>query len=158
MREEVRCKIYPANHLDGYKCVVICSYYEGKWLLSKHKNRATWELQGGHIEDGETPMDTARRELYEESGIKKADLYHVCNYLELDSKDSANGAVYLALVYELGQLPKSEMERTALFDNLPKNLTYPLVTPVFVRQAELFANKHHLLKKINKVMIVPLLL
>lgn len=145
MREELRCKIYPANRLDGYKYVVICSYYEGKWLLSKHKNRATWELQGEHIENGETPMDAARRELCEESGIMKADLYHICDYLGFDSKDSANGAVYLALAHELGQLPKSEMERTALFDNLPKRLTYPLVTPVFIRQAELFAKENHLL-------------
>ena len=43
--------------LNKYKYVVICSYYEGRYMLSRHSKRTTWETQGGHIEVGETPMD-----------------------------------------------------------------------------------------------------
>lgn len=87
----------------------------------------------------------AKRELYEESGIEKADIYYVCDYLGYDSKNSANGAVYFAFVHELGQLPKSEMERIDLFDTLPAELTYPHVAPVFIREVESYAKEHRLL-------------
>jgi len=43
---------------------------KGKWILSKHKKRDTWETQGGHIEDGETPLEATKRELFEESEIR----------------------------------------------------------------------------------------
>jgi 8-oxo-dGTP diphosphatase len=64
IREELQCRILPLNALGTYKYTVICSTYEGKWILSRHKNRNTWETQGGHIENGETPLECARRELY----------------------------------------------------------------------------------------------
>ena len=62
-------KVYPIGELQTYKYVVICSQYKGKILLSRHKMRTTWETQGGHIEKGETPLEAAKRELYEESGV-----------------------------------------------------------------------------------------
>ena len=33
-----------------------------------HKERDTWESPGGHIDEGETPLEAAERELYEETG------------------------------------------------------------------------------------------
>ena len=38
-----------------YKYVVVFSRYQGRLLLSRHKERRTWETQGGHVEPGETP-------------------------------------------------------------------------------------------------------
>ena len=70
LRKELHCTIYPTNSLQKLKYVVICSYCNGKWLLSKHKKRSTWETQGGHIENGESALDAAKRELFEESGVK----------------------------------------------------------------------------------------
>ena len=67
-RSKLLCKIYPLSTLSDYKFVVICSRFEEKWLLSKHKKRSTWETQGGHVEPGETPMEAAKRELREETG------------------------------------------------------------------------------------------
>lgn len=50
------CKTYPLHTLEGsYKYVVILSQMNGHILLSCHKERTTWETQGGHIESGETP-------------------------------------------------------------------------------------------------------
>lgn len=66
LRKELKCKLYPLNTLKTYKYTVICSYYDGNWVLSKHKKRDTYETQGGHIEAGESLLDAARRELYEE--------------------------------------------------------------------------------------------
>ena len=41
--------------------------YNGQFLLVHHRRRQSWELPGGHIEDGESARDCAVRELYEET-------------------------------------------------------------------------------------------
>ncbi len=135
LRQELQCRLHPLSTLSPYKYVVICSLYQGKWLLSRHKKRNTWETQGGHIEAGETPMQAAQRELYEESGIQDATLFPVCDDLGYDSRSSANGVVFLAIVHHLGTMPESEMKETRLFDTLPEALTYPHVTPMLISAA-----------------------
>ncbi len=129
LRKELKCVIHPVGYLETYKFVVICTYYGDKMILSKHKSRDTWETQGGHIEAGETPLEAARRELYEESGIDDAEIIPVCDYFGYDSESHSNGMVFLAKVNSLGSLPESEMEKIGIFDSMPENLTYPLVTP-----------------------------
>ena len=115
---------------------MICTSYQGKWILSKHKKRNTWETQGGHIEDGETPLECAKRELFEESGIKDADIYPVCDYWGFNKQSCSNGMVFLAVVHSLGELPESEMKETKIFDTLPAELTYPQTSPKLYAEAE----------------------
>lgn len=134
-RKELQCQIHPTGELQTYKYVVVCSNYQGKWLMSRHKKRTTWETQGGHIEPDETPIDAARRELYEESGVKDAAIYPVCDYYGYDSTGHANGMVFLAVIHQLGELPESEMSETRLFEQIPDHLTYPHVTPVLYAEA-----------------------
>ncbi len=136
IRKDLKCRIYPLGYLERYKYTVICSYYQGKWILSEHKKRSTWETQGGHIEAGETPLECAKRELFEESGIKDADLYPVCDYWGFNSQACSNGMVFLAVVHEIGTLPESEMREIHVFDRLPENLTYPNTTPRLMAEAE----------------------
>jgi 8-oxo-dGTP diphosphatase len=134
-RSALQCTIHPLGTLKTYKYVVVCSNYKGKWLLSRHRKRETWETQGGHIEAGETPADTARRELYEESGVMDAVVYPVCDYYGYDSTGHANGMVFLAIIHHLGKLPESEMSEIEMFAQLPENLTYPQVTPLLIAEA-----------------------
>ena len=47
---------------------VIVSRYNGRWVLCRHKDRTTYEVPGGHIEEGESSYEAAKRELYEETG------------------------------------------------------------------------------------------
>src|SRR5947207_15075814 len=42
----------------------------GQVLLIRHKRLATWLPVGGEIEPGETPLEAARRELAEETGLE----------------------------------------------------------------------------------------
>lgn len=143
MSEELQCKIYPLKTLTDLKFVIICSLFRGKFLLSRHKQRSTWETQGGHIEPGENALEAAKRELYEESGVQKATLHYVCDYLGYNSTGSAGGAVFFADIHELGSLPDSEMAETKLFDELPKELTYKIVTPkVFTETISYAKNKN----------------
>ena len=136
LRMALKCRVFPLNCLPSYKYIVICANYGGKWVLSKHKKRDTWETQGGHIEDGETPLEAAKRELFEESGIRDAEVYPVCDYWGFNPYRCSNGMVFLAVVHSIGQLPESEMQEIGLFDELPENLTYPLTSPVLYREAE----------------------
>lgn len=132
---ELQCELHPFGSLSPLRFVVVCSFYEGKLLLSYHSGHRAWETQGGHIEPGEIPEEAARRELYEESGECDAELIPVCDYFAYDSEGSSNGRVYAAIVRALGELPPNEMSRVQAFDALPENLTYPLVTPVLFREA-----------------------
>lgn len=142
IRKDLQCRIYPFGYLERYKYTVICTVYQGKWILSKHKKRSTWETQGGHIEEGETPLECAKRELFEESGIKDADIYPVCDYWGFNSQSCSNGMVFLAVVHAIGVLPESEMKETKMFDTLPTELTYPQTTPKLCAEA---AKKAYLL-------------
>ena len=133
--KELKCVLHPFGALQPVKFVVICSFFEGRILLSFHSRHKAWETQGGHIEPGETPEEAARRELFEESGVQDAALLPVCDYFAWDNYGSANGRVYAAKVRVLGALPESEMSCVQLFDSLPKELTYPLVTPALIDEA-----------------------
>ena len=134
-RQSLRCTVHPLGTLKEYKYVVVCSRCGDKWLMSRHKKRDTWETQGGHIEADETPLDAARRELYEESGVEDAILQPVCDYYGYDSQSHSNGMVFLAQIRHLGTLPQSEMKEVRLFAELPQNLTYPDVTPLLCAEA-----------------------
>ena len=100
-------------------------------MLSRHKQRTTWETQGGHVEPGETPLEAAKRELYEESGALRYTIRPLCDYWAGDenSGEGATGMVFHAEIDALGDMPESEMAETRLFDSLPENLTYPAITP-----------------------------
>ncbi len=130
----------PAGSQEYYKYVVVCSNYQGKWVFSRHKKRTTWETQGGHVEPGETPLQAAKRELYEESGVTKADVYPVCDYKGFRGPRFSYGMVFLAVVHELGKLPESEMQDVQCFEAIPENLTYPQMTPLLVKEAEKLLN------------------
>lgn len=70
IRKNLQCRIYPLGYLERYKYTVICTSFQGKWILSKHKKRNTWETQGGHIEDGETPLECAKRNFLRKAELK----------------------------------------------------------------------------------------
>lgn len=129
----MKCEIYPLNSLKEYKYVVIFSIYQGRLLLSRHKQRITWETQGGHIEPLESPYTAAGRELQEESGAEVFHLAPLCDYYAEDETSHANGMVFTARIEKLGPIPESEMAETALFETLPEQLTYPGITPVLYR-------------------------
>lgn len=129
-------RVFPMEERADYKYVVVLSRYQGKLLLSRHKDRNTWETQGGHIEPGETPEQAARRELWEESGAEEFGLEPVCGYYAADGESGSNGALFFAEISRMVPLPNSEMAERKAFDGLPENLTYPGITPLLFRQVE----------------------
>lgn len=112
------------------KYVVICARHRGLWLLSRHRDRSTWEIPGGHIEPEESAPEAAYRELYEETGAVNAQIRPVCIYAVNQAETTTYGMLCFADVAELGQIPQnSEIAEAALFDHLPEQLTYPAIQP-----------------------------
>ena len=68
------------------KFAVIVSKSNGKWVFCKHKKRTTYEIPGGYREPGEDIVETARRELVEETGAIDFDLKPICVYSVIDEK------------------------------------------------------------------------
>ncbi len=130
------CHIAPLGTLQDPRYVVVLSRYRGRLLLSRHKARDTWETQGGHIEPGETPLQAASRELWEESGAEEYTLTPLCDYSVLGPQGQASGVVFVADIAVLGQLPESEMAQVASFEALPESLTYPDITPRLYAEAQ----------------------
>ena len=125
----MKCEIFPLNTFAEYGYVIVLSHFQGKILLSRKEDRSTWETQGGHVEAGETPLQAAQRELFEESGATAFHLTPLCDY----RYGTGLGQVFSAEIQSLGEMPPFEMAEIRLFDVLPENLTYPAITP------ELFA-------------------
>jgi 8-oxo-dGTP diphosphatase len=140
------CQTYELNTLNEYKYVVVLSEHNSKIVLSRHKERSTWETQGGHIEHGETPLEAAKRELFEESGAVDFDIEPLCDYRawDEDTGNGANGVVFHAIIRKFADIPESEMAEIREFSVLPDNLTYPAITPVLFAYLSKGAKLHQM--------------
>lgn len=128
-----RCTVHPIGTFTDQKYVVVISRMNGAYLFSRHKDRTTWETQGGHIEPGETPLDAAKRELWEESGALEFTIEPVCDYYASDEIGHATGVVFRANITALGEIPQvSEMAEVKSFSERPENFTYPHITPILL--------------------------
>ena len=125
MTKEVELKFHEIREVDNslFKYVVVASKYMDKWIFCKNRNRK-WELPGGHVENEETPLEAAKRELLEETGAIKFEITPICAY-------SINnfGVLFYAEIEELGDLPESEIERIDFFQDIPNELSFPLFHP-----------------------------
>ena len=97
-------------------------------------------MPGGHREPGEKIGDTAKRELYEETGATKYSINLICVYSVTapDNFDCVEtfGGLYYADIEELEPELHSEIEKVYLLDELPVKLTYPLIQPKLLEEAE----------------------
>ena len=134
------CKKLALGAVKNPRFVVVLSHQEGKILLSRHRQRQTWETQGGHIEPGESPEAAARRELWEETGAVRYHLEYLCAYSvegdPIDGVDKNYGVLYTATIETFEELPPMEMAEMRLFAELPTNMTYPQLQPKMALYAE----------------------
>lgn len=124
------------------KFAVIISKSNGKWVICKHRERDTYEVPGGHREDGESILKTAKRELQEETGAISFDIKQVCVY-SVTGKTALNetgeesfGLLCYAEIEEFSDKLDYEMEKVMLMDELPTNWTYPLIQPKLIEEYE----------------------
>lgn len=121
---------------------VIISKTNGKWVFCKHKARDTYEVPGGHRESGETILDTAKRELYEETGALDYDIKPICVYsVAGNTRDDETlpkknyGMLFYAEIRSFEGELHSEIEKILITDDLVDNWTYPLIQPKLLDEA-----------------------
>ncbi len=133
-------KFYESIEDELLRFAVIISRTQNKYIFCKHKDRDTWEIPGGHREQGENILDAAKRELYEETGALEFNIEPVCVY-SVTAPDNYNGEESFGMLFfadikcfeaEL----HSEIEKIEIMDELPKRWTYPDIQPHLINEAE----------------------
>ena len=138
----MKVRFYEEAEDELLKFAVIIAKAQNKWVFCKHRERDTYEVPGGHREPGENIEETARRELYEETGALSFDLKPVCIYsvIREDSVDEGAsgetfGMLYYAEIFELESELHSEIEKIIITEELPGAWTYPLIQPKLMEEA-----------------------
>ena len=133
-------KFYDTVDDSLLKFAVIISQSNGKWVFCKHKERDTYEAPGGHREVGEDILETAKRELQEETGAIQFDIKPICVY-SVTGKNSVNetgeetfGLLCFAEITEFSGKLESEIEKVELMDELPESWTYPMIQPKLIEK------------------------
>lgn len=133
-------KFYESIEDDQLRFAVIIAKSRDKYVFCKHKARDTWEIPGGHREPGESILDAARRELYEETGALEFEIEPVCVY-SVTAPDNFNGResfgmLYFADIKDFETELHSEIEKIMLTSELPEKWTYPNIQPALIKEAK----------------------
>lgn len=123
--------------LKGYRCrlsfepgelgiesrhVLVIAKWNGKWLLTKHRNRGL-EFPGGKAESKESLMEAAKREVYEETGGQIIKMEWFAEYV-VQCEPPFCKTVFTAEVSAIENIDLMETEGAVLLDILEPDSTY----------------------------------
>lgn len=126
----ITVKTHPLYKFEGEKFTfaLVAARYDDKLVFVRRRGFDTWEMPGGHREENESILDTAKRELYEETGAAQYRIVPVCAYtVDEDGYDRLHGVLFVADIFKLGEKPESEIEEVRLFERVPDVLTFPKI-------------------------------
>jgi len=137
-----KLKMAPLGSLGAYQFTVVFARYRDKWLYCRAKNREGFEPAGGHIENGESPLECAKRELIEETGAVAFDITPAFDYQFWFAPAVWNsGQIFFANISELGELPPDfEMAEVRLFDAMPDVMRFPYGLPQMYEKMQMWLN------------------
>ena len=135
----VKVRFYDEVDDSLLKFAVIIAKSADKWVFCKHRKRNTYEIPGGHREPGESIDQTAKRELYEETGAADYTLKRICAY-SVTAPDNFNGEetfgmLYYADIFSFEEELHSEIEKIILSDRMVNDWTYPQIQPGMIEEA-----------------------
>lgn len=117
-----RLSFKPETFPIASKHVLVIAKYNGKWLLTKHKERGL-EFPGGKVENGESLLEAAKREVYEETGGTVEGLQWFAEYV-VQSEPPFCKTVYTAKVLAIKKIELMETEGAVLVNELKPDSTY----------------------------------
>ena len=138
----VEVKFYDNVDDELLKFAVIIARTNGKWVFCKHRERDTYEVPGGHREDGEDILTAAKRELRKETGAVDFVIDPICVYsvkgktrVNKSDDEESFGMLYIADIFSFEEI-HSEIEKILITDHLVENWTYPLIQPRLLEEAK----------------------
>jgi ADP-ribose pyrophosphatase YjhB (NUDIX family) len=106
--------------------VRVIAIQDNKILLVRHtyKNKNYWYLPGGGIKSGETLVEAANRELYEESGARVINIKLIGLYTDFSEGRSDHIALYTGVINNIDNVKSHEISETKFFflDDLPEKI------------------------------------
>ncbi len=133
----MKVEFYDLQDRDDFKYSVIVSKDENGFIFVKHSKRITWEIPGGHIEEGESPLQAAKRELREETGANEFTIKEICDYsVEIDGTKTFGRLFYAEIRSFDEKKLQFEIEQVKSFTDIPnkKYLTYPNILPFLFKE------------------------
>lgn len=134
-----KIKFYETIQDERLMFAVIIAKKDRKWVFCKHKKRSTYEFPGGHREAGETILETAKRELREETGAIDFEITPICIYSVADRHifcgEETFGMLYYADIKTLDEELHFEIEKIIISGQLADNWTYPWIQPELIQAA-----------------------
>ncbi|QDV66786.1 Diadenosine hexaphosphate hydrolase [Rosistilla carotiformis] len=122
-----------------------------QFLLMRHADR--WDLPKGHVDDGESILQTARRELWEETGIGANDFVHDKDFLfqiQYRVKGRKSGkprdkrvSIFLAQLTSDVEIVPTEHPGFEWFDWAPPHQIQPQTIDPLLAYAEAFFDQHN---------------
>ncbi|MGZ3634107.1 MAG: bis(5'-nucleosyl)-tetraphosphatase [Parachlamydiaceae bacterium] len=121
--------------VHSYGIIPLRKELSGEWevLLIQHRKGLYWSFPKGHAEEGEEPLQTASRELYEETGLLVKTLLSEevftenYQFISNDRLISKYVAYYLALVEGTLSMQAEEISdaKWVLFSEVPSFISFP---------------------------------
>lgn len=130
--QKVRLTFAHAEFADpGY--VLVFAFDEGGRLLLTRNKKRGWEIPGGTREAGEWPIQTAIREVYEETGAELRAIEAIGQYaVEMPESETMVKSIYVAQIEQLHPLPDG-------FETAERRLCDEPPVPHVVREDETFS-------------------
>ncbi len=122
---EINLSPQAIQKLDDSCGSIVFPFYNSKFIMTYHIKRKGWEFPAGSREGGETPIECAVRETFEETGALISNIIAIGYYTVDINNEKRKTAIYSADVERFEPKPRwSETDLVKIFDELPENISY----------------------------------